>query len=233
SFLFPLLLIGFYAFADRFAKEAPRLFSVACLGGGAALLLGAVFLVPRIAFYHGDCPDAFWLELNVFDPQRTDGFQWLYVVVSGSLAVLALFALFRSALPHLYSAFFLAAVLVGTWQNYRINQLVASGFEDDVRAAQVLNSLLTPSEIENGVIISPASIDERFAVLIALNAMPQELARDTQSELNFEELPPKTLWVALKGDYRFAPPAGVSIIQCPGWQLILFTPRTAAADAPV
>jgi hypothetical protein len=147
--------------------------------------------------------------------------------------MLAMFALFRSALPHLFSAFFLTTALVGTWQNYHTSREVAATFESDVRAAQVLNSLFTPSELENGVIISPGPIDERIAFLCTLNAVPWEWMKDPQPVLDFGELPPKTLWVAIKGDYRFVPPAGASTILCPEWQLILLTPRTSAADAPV
>jgi len=97
----------------------------------------------------------------------------------------------------------------------------------------VLNSLLTRSEVESGVIISPGPVEERSAFLVALSAVPREWMRDTQPELDFSELPPKTLWVAIKGDYRFEPPAGASTILCPGWRLILFTPRTSAAEQPV
>jgi hypothetical protein len=228
NFIFPLYLIGFYAFSDLFGKHAPRLFSCVCVAGGLALVLGAAFVVPELALENGACPDGFWLTCD-FTNFSSDARFWLYVVVCASVAVLAALALFRSSVPHVYTAFFLATALVGTWQNYRMNQLVAAGFEEDVRAARLVNSLLSPAEIENGVVIAPGPV-ERFAFVLTLDDVPRERLLTPGSRLEFDALPPKTLWVAVKGEYQFEPPAGASTVLCPGWQLILLTPPTAGAE---
>jgi hypothetical protein len=225
SFLFPLFLIAFYAFYGLFSGKAPRLFSLACVAGGTCLLLGAAFVVPRLDLTSNDCPDVFWLA-----PAPGGEYTWLYVFATLSVAVLALFAVFRSRLPHLFTAFFLAAAVTGTWENYRRTEVDAAEFEDDVRAAQLVNGLLSGPEIESGCVVTPGTRDS-FAFLLSLNAVPRERIQEPRSHLAWRDLPPKTLWVALKGDYQLDPPGGSTVL-CPGWRLVLFTPRAVAADAP-